>query len=323
LFGGEVKLNHLKQIKFLVFDVDGTLTDSKIYMGDSGELMKSFDIKDGYGIKEILPKYGIVPVIITARKSKILQNRCRELGVVELHQGVRNKFSELEKVLSGFSKENGCSYTLKNVAYIGDDLLDIQCMKPIKEAGGVTACPQNAARQVIDAASFISTKTGGDGAAREFIEWLTGDGSDRDAVLQKIRDVSAVAYDFLVNFNVSLDIDGTYRLKDGVLSNVMTDITNDACFTHYESHRAHIDIQYILYGTEIIMVQPVERMKDMVLTPYNEESDVTIYDYHSGKAAILNPGDSIVFYPNDAHRGAISFHGPMKIRKIVFKVPIK
>ena len=71
----------MKNIKFLVMDVDGTLTDGKIYMGAGGEVFKSFDIKDGYGITTILPKAGIVPVVITARKSKIVENRCAELDI--------------------------------------------------------------------------------------------------------------------------------------------------------------------------------------------------------------------------------------------------
>ena len=64
-----------KKIKYLVMDVDGTLTDGKIYMGANGEVMKAFDIKDGYGIHDILIPAGIIPVIITGRTSKIVENR--------------------------------------------------------------------------------------------------------------------------------------------------------------------------------------------------------------------------------------------------------
>ena len=66
-------------IKYLIMDVDGTLTDGKIYMGPNGETIKVFDIKDGCGIKDILPQYDIIPVIITARETKMLENRCKEL----------------------------------------------------------------------------------------------------------------------------------------------------------------------------------------------------------------------------------------------------
>ena len=78
-------------IKYLVMDVDGTLTDGKIYMGNDGEMMKAFDIKDGCGIHDILITAGITPVIITSRSSKFLENRCKKLEITNLHQGIKNK----------------------------------------------------------------------------------------------------------------------------------------------------------------------------------------------------------------------------------------
>ena len=68
-------------IRILIMDVDGTLTDGKIYMGCQGEVMKAFDVKDGCGIKDILPEAGIIPVIITGRKSEIVKRRCEELNI--------------------------------------------------------------------------------------------------------------------------------------------------------------------------------------------------------------------------------------------------
>ena len=153
-------------------DVDGTLTDGKVYMGNNGELFKAFDIKDGYGIKEILPKIDIIPVIITARESRILEYRCRELDIVELHQGEREKLCCLQRVLVDWSEKDGRQYTLRNVAYIGDDILDLQCMELVKAQGGFTACPADAARQVKDATDYICGFDGGNGAVREFIEYL-------------------------------------------------------------------------------------------------------------------------------------------------------
>lgn len=152
-------------IKYLIMDVDGTLTDGKIYMGSEGELLKAFDVKDGCGIKDILPQYRITPIIITARKSKILENRCKELSINRLYQGERNKIGRLEEIL----KEND---DLSTCAYIGDDILDIQCMIPIKNAGGLVGCPFDAVQKVKDLADFVSSKNGGDGAVREFIEWI-------------------------------------------------------------------------------------------------------------------------------------------------------
>ena len=159
-------------IRFLVMDVDGTLTDGKIYMGNDGELFKAFDVRDGYGIKEILPRVGIIPVIITARESRILEHRCRELDITELHQGEREKFKCLERVLEIWSEKDGRQYTLRNVAYIGDDILDLRCMEPVTKQGGLTACPADAVKQVKEEVSYICQCTGGNGAVRELIDKL-------------------------------------------------------------------------------------------------------------------------------------------------------
>ena len=145
-------------------DVDGTLTDGKIYMGANGEVMKAFDIKDGCGIKDILPTLGIIPVIITARQSQILDNRCKELNIIEVHQGIRNKLEKLQEICQRYG------ITFNQVAYIGDDILDLQCMNPIKEEGGVIGCPADAVKKVKEVADYVCSNNGGEGAVREFIE---------------------------------------------------------------------------------------------------------------------------------------------------------
>lgn len=154
----------MHKTKILVMDVDGTLTDGKIYMSGSGELFKAFDIKDGYGINEILPRFGIVPVIITGRTSKIVENRARELGITELYQGKHEKLETMLQVMEKFE----C--VPEEVAYIGDDILDIPCM----ERCGLVGCPSDAIDEVKAIATFVASKEGGRGAVREFIEWLTG-----------------------------------------------------------------------------------------------------------------------------------------------------
>lgn len=167
-----------QKIRFLVMDVDGTLTDGKIYMGVDGEMMKAFDVKDGCGIKDILPQYGIVPIIITARNSKILENRCRELEIEQLYQGIRKKREKLDELLKQFSAMDGVGYSYVNVAYVGDDILDLRCMEPIKAAGGIIGCPADAVKQVLTCADFVSSQNGGNGAVREFIEWLIASGDE-------------------------------------------------------------------------------------------------------------------------------------------------
>lgn len=156
----------MSRIKYLVMDVDGTLTDGKIYMGNEGEICKAFHVKDGYGIRDILLPLDIVPVIITGRSSSIVERRCKELKIQEIYQGVKNKQLVLQKLL----KQSG--YSLKDVAYIGDDINDFACMKAIKQAGGLVACPADAVKEVLEIVDFVSSKKGGDGAVREFIELI-------------------------------------------------------------------------------------------------------------------------------------------------------
>lgn len=148
--------------KYLILDVDGTLTDGKIYMGQNGEVMKAFNIKDGIGIHDLLIPAGIIPVIITGRSSDIVLNRCKELGITEVYQGVKNKIEKLTEITKD----------LKSVAYIGDDINDLPCMKSVKEAGGIIGCPADAVQKVKEISDYTCKTKGGDGAVREFIEWI-------------------------------------------------------------------------------------------------------------------------------------------------------
>lgn len=142
-------------------DVDGTLTDGKIYMSANGELMKAFNIKDGYAIAH-LREYGIEPVIITGRESEIVKQRSAELKITELYQSVNNKLFKLKEVC----KSKGIE--LSNVAYIGDDVNDLICIQQC----GCTACPSDAVRAVKDKVDYVSTEKGGEGAVRDFCEYL-------------------------------------------------------------------------------------------------------------------------------------------------------
>lgn len=150
------------KIKAIVMDVDGTLTDGKVYMGSNGELFKAFDIKDGYGIHNMLPKANIVPIIITGRKSIMLENRCQELGITHVYQGIDDKVTKLGEILRNLSVE------YDEVAYIGDDLNDMDCMKKC----GVVGCPMDAVDAVKEIANYVCNRTGGNGAVREFIEYI-------------------------------------------------------------------------------------------------------------------------------------------------------
>jgi len=147
-------------------DVDGTLTDGKVYIGTHGEAMKAFNIKDGAGIHDILIPRGLIPVIITGRKSSIVSQRCMELGIVEIYQNVRDKVEKLIDVL------NNKSLGLENAAYIGDDINDISCMALIKQKGGLVGCPADAVDEVKEISDFVSIHKGGEGAVRDFIEYI-------------------------------------------------------------------------------------------------------------------------------------------------------
>ena len=149
------------KIKMLVMDVDGTLTDGKIYMGSDGEVFKAFDVKDGYAIAH-LHEAGIIPVIITGRESKIVENRGKELNIKEVYQGVSDKVEKLKEV----AKDNGV--LLEEVAYIGDDLNDLDCMGIC----GLSACPNDAIDEVIQNVNYRCKHSGGNGAVREFIEYI-------------------------------------------------------------------------------------------------------------------------------------------------------
>ena len=153
------------KIKMLVMDVDGTLTDGCIYVGAEGELMKAFHVQDGYAIAHVLPDYGITPVIITGRSSKIVEKRAKELKITRLHQGIADKLTKLKEVAAELNAAPG------EIAYIGDDLNDLDCIRYC----GVTACPADAVPEVLAAVQYTCKRSGGRGAVREFIDLLCGE----------------------------------------------------------------------------------------------------------------------------------------------------
>ncbi len=147
-------------IKYLIMDVDGTLTDGKVYIAESGELIKAFNIKDGYGITHLF-ECGIEPIILTGRKSVIVENRAKELGVSKVVQGIKHKEDYILEML-----DQGA--TRDEIAFIGDDLNDLQAMSLC----GIVGCPSDAAKEVRGVADFVANARGGEGAVREFIDYL-------------------------------------------------------------------------------------------------------------------------------------------------------
>ncbi len=152
-------MNNLSNIKLLVMDVDGTLTDGKIYIGVSGEVFKAFNVKDGYALVQC-EKYGITTAIITGKTSDIVSVRAKELKIAEVFQGVKDKQSVLQEILDRHS------YKWDEVAYIGDDENDLCCI----EKCGFSACPADSLDCVISVVDYVCRRKGGDGAVRELLD---------------------------------------------------------------------------------------------------------------------------------------------------------
>lgn len=307
-------------IKFLVMDVDGTLTDGKVYMGSDGEAIKAFDIKDGCGLKVLLPQYGIIPIIITARRSVMLEHRCKELGITEIHQGISEKIDCLKGILERYSL-NGQTYTLANVAYIGDDILDLQCLQPIKEAGGIAGCPSNAVKEVLSVCDYIASHKGGEGAVRDFIEYLIDINKEKtfggDNLYKRCMD----AVEYLNSLNVDNLAIGRYDVDERFFYNVMEYETTGELDKPFESHRKYVDIQMLLAGEEIMQVVDVNRLQ--LFDEYDADKERTLYyATQIAGSVLLRPGSTMVLYPNDAHR-SMSYDGKTtRVKKIVGKVKI-
>jgi 3-deoxy-D-manno-octulosonate 8-phosphate phosphatase (KDO 8-P phosphatase) len=146
-----------KNLKCVLFDVDGVLTNGAITYTSTGEEIKSFNAKDGFGIN-LLHKAGIRTGIITARESEIVRKRSTELKISLLFMGKRNKRDVYESIKSELSLKD------EEIAYMGDDLLDLSILNQC----GFSGTPANGIDELHESVDFISSKNGGEGAVREF-----------------------------------------------------------------------------------------------------------------------------------------------------------
>ena len=153
-----------KNIRLLLSDNDGVLTDNGVYYSERGEELKRYSIRDGMGV-ERLEAVGIMTGIMTGETSLNLKKRVEKLKIKHLYLGVKDKQSRLEGVLS----ETGMA--LNEVAYIGDDINDLGIMSVVA-ASGLTACPGDATDFVRPVVHYICKAHGGHGAFREFAEML-------------------------------------------------------------------------------------------------------------------------------------------------------
>lgn len=150
----------LKVIQMVITDVDGVLTDGRLYFLPSGEEVKVFDVRDGTAFR-LAQAFGIHIVILTGRTGKALEKRVEELGV-PAYMGVLKKETLIGKLL----KEKGL--TREQALFIGDDLMDL----PAMDAVGVSACPSDACPEVKEKADLVLSKGGGRGAFRELVELI-------------------------------------------------------------------------------------------------------------------------------------------------------
>lgn len=150
-----------KNIKLVLLDVDGVLTDGRLYYGNSGEELKAFDIQDGLGIK-LLQKGGVKVGIITGRRSALLQRRAEELAISPLVQGREDKWLALNEMMQDLG------VSLEEIAFVGDDLPDLAVIKRV----GLGITPANGSHIVASQADWQTKNSGGDGAVREIAELI-------------------------------------------------------------------------------------------------------------------------------------------------------
>lgn len=150
-----------RQIKLLALDVDGVLTDGKLYFGNSGEELKAFSTLDGLGIK-LLQDSGVTVALITARNSALVQLRAQNLGIQHVCQGSHNKLQSLTELLKTLG------LALEQTAYVGDDLPDLACLRQAR-LGIAVANAHDALKQQ---ATWVTTLAGGAGAVREVCDLI-------------------------------------------------------------------------------------------------------------------------------------------------------
>ncbi len=150
-----------QNIKLVIFDIDGVLTDGTLFFDNQGEEYKAFNSKDGHGIR-MLMECGLQAAVITGRKSQLVAHRMHDLGVEILFQGYRDKRPAFDELL----KNTGLDAS--QIAYIGDDVVDL----PVMQRAGMAIAVQDAHPFVIQHADYVTERGGGKGAAREAIEFI-------------------------------------------------------------------------------------------------------------------------------------------------------
>jgi 3-deoxy-D-manno-octulosonate 8-phosphate phosphatase (KDO 8-P phosphatase) len=164
-------------IKLIVLDVDGVLTDGKLYIGSDRVEYKPFHTQDGMGIS--LAHYaGIKTAIITGRNSEAVSKRAEELKIQYVYQGIHDKLSVLDEIMSELN------ITMEDVCYMGDDINDL----PIMQKVGFPVAPDNAVTLVKSSAQHHTKARGGEGAVREMIDYILSSQHDYSALIRDYLD---------------------------------------------------------------------------------------------------------------------------------------
>lgn len=154
-------LSKAKKIKIILTDCDGVLTDGGVYYSEKGEKFIRFSRRDGMGVKRLQELVGVKVGILTSENSKIVKKRAEKLKIRYVYLGVEDKLLILEHII----KEK---YKHDEIAYIGDDLNDLEIIKSV----ALSACPADAVNEVRKTADFVCGNIGGYGAFREFAEFI-------------------------------------------------------------------------------------------------------------------------------------------------------
>jgi 3-deoxy-D-manno-octulosonate 8-phosphate phosphatase (KDO 8-P phosphatase) len=162
-----------QSVRAAIFDVDGVLTDGRIYISERGEEFKAFSTLDGHGLK-LLAQGGITPIVITGRDSPAVRRRVADLGIAQAVYGAHDKLAAAHGVM----KQLGLDWPA--LAAIGDDWPDL----PLMTRAGFACAPANGHAEVRAIAHHVTTATGGHGAAREFCDLLLMAASRYAALLQ-------------------------------------------------------------------------------------------------------------------------------------------
>ena len=153
-------LQKFKPIKLIAMDVDGVLTDGKLWLMPSLDLVRNMDIKDGYALQLAVKKGYHVVVISGAVDTGAVENRLKGLGILDVNMAVKDKSALLNKKISELG------FTRDQVLFIGDDIPDFEVMKNV----GLSCCPADAVAEIIQIADYISSYKGGCGCVRDVIE---------------------------------------------------------------------------------------------------------------------------------------------------------